>query len=350
VSSLHYLELHPIPLFELRLDDTDRAPNPALAGERNIAMICLRLGQRLAALATLCALSVGTAANAAPLAPAPTVAESFDVGTLHVDRYGSGKPALILVPGLGSGPWSWYGTIAHFEPQYTIYALTLPGFDGRPATMKTPFFATFTSDFNALLDQRKIDKPIVMGHSLGGTLAIMLGEEEPDRLKAIVAVDGLPVFPPVATLTADQRKAAATQAAAPIASADAGTVRNYEKRYMSTIGTSDPALVDSTATLEAKSDPKAIAAWLQEDVTADLRPDLAKVTIPLLEIMPYYAPDHTHPPLQYSQDQTIAFYQSILAGAPHADVVPIPGARHFVMLDQPAAFYAAVEKFTASPK
>ncbi len=85
---------------------------------------------------------------------------------------------MILIPGLASGPWSWYGTIAHFQPQYTIYSLTLPGFDGRPATTKTPLFDTFASDFTALLDQRKIDKPIVMGHSLGGTLAIMLGEQD----------------------------------------------------------------------------------------------------------------------------------------------------------------------------
>jgi len=66
--------------------------------------------------------------------------------------------------------------------------------------------------------------------------------------------------------------------------------------------------------------------------------------------MPYYAPDHTHPPLQYTQAETLAFYQSLLAGAPQAKVVPIPDARHFAMLDQPAAFYAAVEKFVASLK
>jgi len=298
----------------------------------------------------ICTFAPGPEVSAAPLAPAPTTAESFDVGTLHIDRYGTAKPAMILIPGLGSGPWSWYGTIAHFEPQYTIYALTLPGFDGRPATTKTPLFATFESDFNALLDQRKIERPIVMGHSLGGTLAIMLGEQIPNRLKAIIAVDGLPIYPPVASATPDERKAAAAQAAAPIASSDAATALAYEKRFMSTFGTIDPALVDPTATLEAKSDPKAVAAWFQEDIATDLRPDLSKIAIPLLEIMPYYGPDHTHPPLQYTQAQTLAFYQSLLAGAPHADVVAIPDARHFAMLDQPAAFCAAVEKFTASLK
>lgn len=281
------------------------------------------------------------------------MAESFDVGTLHVDRYGSGKPALILIPGLGSGPWSWYGTIAHFEPQYTIYALTLPGFDGRPAATKTRLFATFANDFNALLDQHKIEGPIVMGHSLGGTLAIMLGEQESNRLKAIIAVDGLPILPPAVSMSPDERKTAAAQAAGAIANADPASELAYDQQYMSTTGTTDPALVDPTAKLEATSDPKAVAAWFVEDYTADLRPDLSKITIPLLEIMPYYAPDHTQSApkyLQYTQPQSVAFYQSLLAGAPHVQVVAIPDARHFAMLDQPAAFYAAVEKFIASLK
>lgn len=299
---------------------------------------------------TVCAFAFAMPASAAPLPPAPAVAESFNVGTLHVDRYGTAKQAMVLIPGLGSGPWSWYGTIAHFEPQYTVYALTLPGFDGLPPTAKTPLFATFTSDFSALLDQRKIDKPIVMGHSLGGTLAIMLGEQQASRLKAIIAVDGLPVYPLTANMTPEQRKAAGAQVAAPIASADPATGLAYEKRFMSTFGTNDPALVDPTAALEAKSDAKAVAAWFQEDITSDLRPDLAKITIPLLELMPYYAPDHTQPPLKYTQAETLAFYQSLLTGAPQAQVVPIPDARHFAMLDQPAAFYAAVEKFVASLK
>ncbi len=156
------------------------------------------------------------------------------------------------------------------------------------------------------------------------------------------------MFPLAATATPEQRKAIAAQTVASFSTGDATSQLAYEKRYMSTFGTIDPALVDPTAAREAKSDPKAIAAWMQEDVATDLRPDLNKLTIPLLEIMPYYAADHTHPPLQFTQDQTKTFYQSLLDGAPHAEVAAIPDARHFAMLDQPAAFYAAVEKFIAS--
>jgi pimeloyl-ACP methyl ester carboxylesterase len=300
-----------------------------------------------AALFFIGALGFGRAAVADPLAPAPPVAESFTVGMLHVDRYGSGPHTLILIPGLGCGPWEWYGTIAHESSNYTIYALTLPGFDGLPATTVQPLIPAFVSDVAKLLDARKIVKPIIVGHSLGGTLAIVLGESYPDRLHAVIAVDGLPVFPTMGTFSAQQRMTAAMQMATPIVNASPAQLLIADEHFMSTFGTADPALVEPTATLLAKSDPVASAAWLVEDVSGDWRPALREVTIPLVEIMPYYAPDHTAAPLNFTLDQTQVFYASLLAGAPKLTVLTMPGARHFAMLDRPALFNTTLDQALA---
>jgi pimeloyl-ACP methyl ester carboxylesterase len=156
------------------------------------------------ALAFLLALATFAPAAASPFGTAPVKVDSFNAGTLHVDTYGHGPKNIVLIPGLASGPWAWFGTIDYLTAgdgvdKYTIYALTLPGFDGLPATKKTPLFDTFSSDFWALLDAKKIAKPVVIGHSLGGTLAISLAEQHPERLAGIVAVDGLPVFPMLAS-------------------------------------------------------------------------------------------------------------------------------------------------------
>jgi hypothetical protein len=113
---------------------------------------------------------------------------------------------------------------------------------------------------------------------------------------------------------------------------------------MATVGTNKPEWIKPAARLEARSDPKAIAAWLREDLTTDLRPTLAKITIPFLEIMPYQPPE-AHQPFAYTQDQTLAFYKSLLAGAPKATVIPIGPSRDFVMLDQPEAFKKPSARF-----
>jgi pimeloyl-ACP methyl ester carboxylesterase len=87
----------------------------------------------LRALAILITAAISTAATPATAPSLPTPADSFDVGTLHVDKFGTGPPSLILIPGLACGPWVWANTITQFAPHYTLYILTLPGFDGRPA-------------------------------------------------------------------------------------------------------------------------------------------------------------------------------------------------------------------------
>ncbi len=249
-----------------------------------------------------------------------------------------------MIPGLASGAWAWYQTIAKFSPDNTIYVVTLPGFDGRAVAGEKSLFSAFTRDFWAMLDTKKIRMPVVIGHSLGGTLAIALAEEHPERLSGIIAADGLPVFPTLANATPEQREATAAQMADNYAAFSKADELAANKSYMQTIGTNKPELVEPTAQLEAKSDPKAVAAWLKEDLACDLRPALHKITIPFLEIMPFQPADSTQP-MAYTQEQTLAFYKSLIAGAPKATVVAISPSRHFVMLDQPQAFQNAVAEF-----
>ncbi|MEO6836089.1 MAG: alpha/beta hydrolase, partial [Candidatus Tumulicola sp.] len=157
------------------------------------------------------------------------------------------------------------------------------------------------------------------------------------------AVDGLPIFPLLAGKTAQERDALASQAAASYAALDPAKALAYETNFMSTIGTREPSLVAPTAQLEAKSDPKAVAAWLKEDLSTDLRPNLSKITIPVLEIMPY--DPEFYAKMGITQEQDAAFYKSLIAGAPQARVEPIVPARHFAMLDRPDAFYLLLTQF-----
>jgi pimeloyl-ACP methyl ester carboxylesterase len=279
------------------------------------------------------------AADALPELPKPT--DSFTVGTLHVDHFGAGPQPLILIPGLACGPWVWADTVTRLAPTHTLYVLTLPGFDGHPATTRSPLFATFTKDFWQLLATRNIEKPVVIGHSLGGTLGFALAAEHPDRLAALIAIDGLPVFPTLANATPDQRSQLAAQSTAPTAALSPAALLDAQTTYMRTVGTISPDLVDRAAKHLAQSDPVAIAAWTKEDLTTDLRPTLKNITLPILELMPYNPADKS----PYTQDQTLAFYKSLLAGAPHATVLPLTPARHFAMLDQSETFHKTLTTF-----
>jgi pimeloyl-ACP methyl ester carboxylesterase len=280
------------------------------------------------------------AAHAAALPPDPPRAESFDVGMLHVDRYGSGDP-IVLLPGLACGAWTWNGLIPNLAAKHSVYAVTIAGFAGRPPAGEASF-AAFDKDLTTLLDQRHIVKPVLVGHSLGGTLAIAYAETHADRLRAVVAADGLPVLPGTQQLTQQQREAAGAQMGASVKGQTHEQLLAFEKGYMARVGVNDAALADQLAALAAQSDPATVAAWLQADVAADLPPNLPKITVPVLEIAPHSpAEADAALPIHYTEAEKADYYRSLLAGVPTLDVVTIAPARHFVMLDQPERFQKA---------
>jgi pimeloyl-ACP methyl ester carboxylesterase len=284
------------------------------------------------------------AARATVPPPLPAPVKSFDSGSLHVDVYGTpGRRALVFIPGLTCGPWEWAGEITQFAPVYTIYALTLPGFDGHLA-IKGPLFQTVSADFWTLLQNESIAKPVVIGHSLGGTLAIMLAEQHSDKLGGVVSVDGLPTFPGMDRMTADQKAQAVAQMTAAMASSStpaqfAATEKNYVLPNLMT----SPDDIAAVAPLTARSDPAATAAWMSEDLELDLRPQLTAVSTPLLVIAPYDAAFESR--ILPDAAAKRGYYEALLANDPAANVQMIEPSRHFIMYDQPKKLHDAIASF-----
>ena len=253
--------------------------------------------------------------------PLPRASASFTSGSLHVDVYGTpNKPVLVFIPGLDCGPWEWAGEIEKFSPDYTIYALTLPGFNGQPA-IGGDLFAHAGTDFWSLLHARNIRKPIVIGHSLGGTLAIMLAEQHSEELAGVAAVDGLPIFPGLENMPPDRRKAIAQRFQAMSGNLTAALPQLITSQ-------SDVAAITP---LVLKSDPNAAGEWAAQDIMLDLRPNLSRITVPLLEVAP--------------GSRARDYYASLLAADPTAKVDAVENTRHFIMYDRPRALDAAIAAF-----
>jgi len=300
---------------------------------------------RSAIAALALALFVTAPAFASVPPPLPAATATFDVGSLHVQQFGSGAKSLIFIPGLTCGPWEWSGEIARLAPHYTIYALTLPGFDGRPS-VDAPLFPRVTADIWTLIEQKHIDRPIVIGHSLGGTTGFMLATQHPERLGGVIALDGLPIYPTDVFSTPDKIAAMADAAAAKMAAIPQARFAAYEKSGSIPYLVTAPADVDAIATLAGTSDPKAAAQWFKEDVELDLRPQLAKATVPIVLLAPYDgALEGTYLPTAAAKR---SFYAEIVKNAPNASVVVIPNARHFAMYDQPKAVSDAIDAFLAA--
>lgn len=103
---------------------------------------------------------------------------------------GKGQP-ILLFPGFGCTGEVWNETVAELSKTHQCHIFTLAGF-GNVAPIKGQWLATIKDEVIGYVKEKKLKKPTLIGHSLGGTLSLWLASVEPDMFSKIIAVDALP--------------------------------------------------------------------------------------------------------------------------------------------------------------
>ncbi|WP_443750406.1 alpha/beta fold hydrolase [Asticcacaulis solisilvae] len=247
-------------------------------------------------------------------------------------------PDIILIPGLASSSAVWDGTVAKLKDHYRLHVLNLSGFAGEPAgaNAQGDILPAEVEAIHAYIAANHLKSPVVVGHSLGGLLSLMLAKAHPDDARKIVIADALPfvgvLFSPTATVDAVKPQAAAMRDGMQAMPADAfkGQQTAMTQRFVSS--EADRARVlDWSMT----SDRHVMAEAFYEDIVTDLRADLPAIKTPAVLIYP------AAPGVQASMfDQ---MYRAAYAAKPAIDFVRIDNSLHFEMLDQPDAFNTALE-------
>ena len=297
-----------------------------------------RLIFALVLLASTPALAADANRYAATLVPA----ERFEVGATLVERHGERGTPLILIPGLASGAWAWQETVRQLMPSHVMYVLTLPGFDGRPMVPGKGLAAAQES-VRELIVTRKLRQPVLVGHSLGGTLALALAARYPDLLGGVVSIDGLPLFPGTEDWPADKRSEIAAGIANQMKPGSQAMFAAQQQQYMRGIGVTDMARADELARLTSASDPLAVLQYMADALTLDLRAELPSITVPVLVMAPYFNPDAEQ--LQMTQAAKTEYYQALMKGTPKLTMISVAPARHFAMFDQPQLVNDAIALF-----
>jgi len=272
---------------------------------------------------------------------------TIDLDALKATRSGDHGAALIFIPGLSSGPWAWQPMIDRFAKDHVVYALTLAGFDGTAPAGPKPFAAAEAA-LVRLVEQQKIDHPVLIGHSLGATLAIHLAESRSDLISGVVALDGLPVFPRSEDLPPEQRPAYAARVKASLPK-DPAVYASSQVAYMASPGgVIDPVVGKRLAEMSGRSDPASVAAYLEDDLAADFRPGLPRIKVPVLMLVPYRLEDYANSPQAFSETDKRNYYAALMKGTPKLQLVTLSPARHFAMFDQPDQVEDAIRKFLAT--
>ena len=293
----------------------------------------------VAGIALLCAPAHGQVAKAAASGTAATGPTRFTV----VDAGTVGKPDVALIPGLGSSRAVWDGETKLLAPNYRLHILQVDGFAGSPVGANTAdgkMLTGIVEELHAYIAANKMH-PVVVGHSMGGLLTLMLADKYPADLTRMVIVDTLPyyavLFNPAATVETMKPQAEVLKEQVIAAPADQFALMQQ---------TLVPALVlnpDAQKLIEAADeagDRTAFAEAMYEDLLTDLRGDVATIKTPMLLVYPYDPASQGADPAKVD-----ALYKSAYAAKPNLTLLRIDGSRHFIMYDQPAKLDAAVEGY-----
>jgi pimeloyl-ACP methyl ester carboxylesterase len=112
---------------------------------------------------------------------------STDVGDVSTLEAGSG-PAVVMLHGLGGTKQSFLPTVAALAPAgYRTIAMDLPGFGDTDKPLGASYDAAFFARWvEALLDALNIERAHVLGHSMGGRVALEMGFRYPDRVESLM--------------------------------------------------------------------------------------------------------------------------------------------------------------------
>jgi pimeloyl-ACP methyl ester carboxylesterase len=118
---------------------------------------------------------------------------------LFYERTGSGRPELLFLPGWCCDHSAFQPQFDHFAGTHAVTALDLRGVgrsDTPPDGYSIPELADEVAAFCGAVG---IEQPLVVGHSLGGMIAVELGGRQPPLPSALVLVDPGPIDPLPAT-------------------------------------------------------------------------------------------------------------------------------------------------------
>jgi pimeloyl-ACP methyl ester carboxylesterase len=300
---------------------------------------------RIAGTALALSAIVAWAIPASPAAAQPATGTRNAASVLNWEKRGarSGRP-LIFLPALGFQGSYWSKVCEAFEPSHPVYVVTFAGAPGM-ASCQSPCLDRLVADVHRLIEQERLERPILVGHLLGGHVALRVAGEYPESVHGVFCIPPLLVRPPL-----DKRSAAGVKVTEHYMT-ESPEMWESLLRMEATRAVHDAQLADEIMENLRKADRETYGRVMGELVADPIETWLPKIRVPVLLMVPVTLPresgnpnEQTLKPSQYASicvDRMRLMYP----GMARCDATSLRYARTFPIYEHSPQVISALERY-----
>ncbi|PCI33238.1 MAG: alpha/beta hydrolase [Flavobacteriaceae bacterium] len=264
--------------------------------------------------------------------------KNLDPTPFTVETIGKGKPILYL-PGFTVSGSIWKETIENLSLKRKSYLFSYAGFNGnKPIEM--PWYDTIKKSIIQYIKTNNLNKIVIIGHSMGGNLAVDIASELPNRVSKIVIVEALPcmrevMMPNVSAESLFYNSPYNKQ----MLEMDEEQFKNMASMMASNM-TINSAKIDVLTNWILEADRKTWVYGFTDLLKLDLRNVLSNIKCQTLIV------GASFPNLKIAKEN----YENQYSNLSNKTIRMVPNSKHFVMFDQPTWFYKSVNDFLFNGK
>jgi pimeloyl-ACP methyl ester carboxylesterase len=248
-----------------------------------------------------------------------------DGAELSYSESGSGLPAMIFIHGWQGDSMAWRDVIGALRSGAHVIAVDLRG-NGESRGARGPYrLERFAADLRELIESLHAAPAVLVGHSMGATVALRLAVDSPELVGGLVLI--APV--PASGGGYSEKGEAFLRATA----GDPVAARNWLARTFAVAP--DDAILERLCAAAAKTDPDVALECFESWAHADFAEETRAIEAPALVI----APEHDRPDVVEG---------NVAALLPNSQFVVLPGAAHYAIIEKAGEIAAMIGEFVPS--